>query len=117
MFREEPIYMIGIVLFTLLLLAHLVLYFLIPADVDRGHVDGFGGGNLGGGFASGNSGFDFLDVSDGDDNTYAGLEGFVAFEDKGDFDGMRPDEKATPLQCRRIVYLLSSRMKNGWGVQ
>ncbi len=94
MFKKKPIYIIGIILFTLILIADLVLYFLIPAGFGRGDMGGFGGGKPGGGFASGNSGFDSLEGSDTDDSGSSGFEGFGGgFKDKGDFGGMRPDRE------------------------
>ncbi len=92
MFKKKPIYIIGIILFTLILIADLVLYFLIPAGFGRGDMGGFGGGKPGG-FASGNSGFDSLDGSDTDDSGSSDFGGFGGggFKDKGDFGGMRPD--------------------------
>ncbi len=93
MFKKKPIYIIGIILFTIILIADLVLYFFSPMGFDRGDMGDFGGGKPGGGFASGNSGFDSLDGSDSDDsgNSDFGDFGGGGFKDKGDFGGMRPD--------------------------
>ncbi len=90
MFKKKTIYIIGIVLFTLILIADLALYFFSPMGFDRGDMGGFGGEKPGGGFASGNSGFDSLDGSDtgnGESSDFGG----GGFKDKGDFGGMRPD--------------------------
>ncbi len=93
MFQKKPIFIIGIVVFTLLLIADLVLYFLIPAGFGRGDMGGFGIGRPSGGFASGNSGFDSLEGSDTDDSGISAFEGFGGggFKDQGGFGGMRPN--------------------------
>ncbi len=93
MFKKKSIYIIGIVIFTLILIADLMLYFFSPIGFDRGDIGGFGGGKPGGGFASGNSGFDSLDGTDTDDggNSDFGSFGGGGLNNKGDFGGMRPD--------------------------
>ncbi len=53
MFRKKPIYIVGIVLFTLLLIADLVIYFLVPvsgsqATIPTKGINDFGSGSFGG---------------------------------------------------------------------
>ncbi len=43
MFKKKPIYIVGIVIFTLLLIADLVLYFAVPTAGGRGNMPGMGG--------------------------------------------------------------------------
>ncbi len=92
MFQKKPIYIIGIVLFTLILIADLVLYLWIPTGFGRGDLGGFGSG-MPGGFGAENSGFDSLEGSDTQNGGSSGFEGFGggSFQDKGSFDAMRPD--------------------------
>ncbi len=47
MFQKKPIYIVGTVLFTLLLLADLAIFFLVPAG-GRGNMPGMSGGAFGG---------------------------------------------------------------------
>ncbi len=59
MFQKKPIYIIGLVLCTLVLLAGLVLYLFIPGGFPHSDPGGAGSG-MPGGFAPGNSDFDSL---------------------------------------------------------
>ncbi len=92
MFKKKPIYIIGIVLFTLILIADLVLYFWIPGGYDRGDLGSFGG-IPGGGFAPGNSDFDTLEGSDTDEGGISSFGGFDGggFQNEGDFGNMPSD--------------------------
>ncbi len=47
MFKRKPIYIAGLIFFTLLLIADLVVFFLVPTGGGRGDMPNFGSGNFG----------------------------------------------------------------------
>ncbi len=47
MFKKKPIYIAGLIFFTLLLIADLVVFFMVPTGGGRGDMPNFGGGSFG----------------------------------------------------------------------
>ncbi len=88
MFKKKPIYIIGIVVFTLILIADLLLFFLVPKGSDR-----VSGANMGGSFNMQRpdadnmpqSGEDFTMPEDFDASDMAGIGGSNRPEGSEDF--------------------------------
>ncbi len=93
MFKKKPIYIVGIVLFTLILVANCLVYFFVPTGFGKGD---FGGGMKPNGFGGASSDFGVLggdESSDGENSGFGSFGGGAKDGrfDKGNFDGELPD--------------------------
>ncbi len=77
MFKKKPIYIAGLIFFTLLLIADLAIFFLVPTG-GRGDMPSFGGGSFG-------------DMGDFDFDDFGGQMPDMGDFDFDDFGGQLPD--------------------------
>ncbi len=82
-FKKKPIYIVGIILFTLILIADLAIFFLVPTAGNRGDRPGMGGGSFNGEMPEG------FDSENFDPGSFGGQ--MPGGENFGDFEGEMPE--------------------------
>ncbi len=91
MFQKKPVYIIGTILFSLILIAFLLLYLFIPKNQTQNILSGFGGMTPGGS-SSGSSGFESLEGNDTNNGGFSRFEDFGGdFPGQGDWESMGPN--------------------------
>ncbi len=88
MFQKKPIYIVGIVLFTLILIADLAIFFLVPTAGNRGNRPGMGGGSFNGETPEG---FDSSELPEGMEGFGGSMMGGFSGSMMGGFSGEMPE--------------------------
>ncbi len=91
--KKKPIYIAGLIFFTLLLIADLAIFFLVPTDGGRGNRPNFDSGSFGdmGDFNFEDFGGQMPDMGDFDFGDFGGQMPDMGDFDFGDFGGQMPD--------------------------